>query len=210
MSALSPRPPKVKFSERLAKRRSPQSKPNAPPAKEKNTTINSKVLKWILAISLIGNAMLAIWLLAKPDAPKPPLDLSKYTQQDLRKANHLSAGMRRTDVSNLMGEPAVKEISGHSEEWHYCQTGGSVDEYVAVSFTRDSLAGLQYYTVSWLDLAFHYVKQPTEKLIDAGGMGDCRLTIRWGTYNQRTPSYPVDQPARSRNTEPQSSAPTSK
>ena len=73
-----------------------------------------------------------------------------------------------------------------------------VDEYVAISFMEQKVSAVRYYTVSWLDLAFHYTDQPTEQLIELGGMGDCRLTVRWGTYGQRAPSYPANSPARAR------------
>lgn len=202
----------MKLSERLTKRLSKQRKPPVP---SKNTTetppkSSSKMLKWAVALSMLGNVILAIWMVATPNPTKAPADLTKYTQHDLGKANRINADMKKSDVATLMGEPAIKEISGSSEEWHYCKTGTTVDEYVAVSFGGDNLIGLQHYTVSWLDLAFHYVKQPTEKLIDVGGTGNCRLTVRWGTYNQKTPSYPNEAPARTRHTEPSSSAATGK
>lgn len=210
MNVFRSGPPPVKFSERAAKRLARQRKPQVSNTNESPPKGTSTRLKWILGLSVVGNFVLAIWLITTPSPPKTPPDLTKYTQHDLGKASRISAGMNRTEVAALMGEPAIKEITGFTEEWHYCRTGGKVDEYIAVSFKGDSLSELQYYTVSWLDLAFHYVKQPTEKLIEAGGMGDCRLTVRWGTFNQRTPSYPVEPPARARNAEPSASVATSK
>lgn len=200
----------VKLYERAAMWLSKQRKPPLSNATENPPTGTSKKLKWALALSVFGNLALATWLLATPTPSKAPPDNTKYTQHDLSKANRLVAGMKRTEVTALMGEPAVKEISASTEEWHYCKTGSKVDEYIAVAFKGDSLSDLQHYTVSWLDLAFHYVKQPTEKLIEAGGMGDCRLTVRWGTFNQKTPSYPVELPARARNADLSESVATGK
>lgn len=200
----------VKLYERAAMWLSKQRKPPLSNATENPPTGTSKKLKWALALSVFGNLALATWLLATPTPSKAPPDNTKYTQHDLSKANRRVAGMKRTEVTALMGEPAVKEISASTEEWHYCKTGSKVDEYIAVAFKGDSLSDLQHYTVSWLDLAFHYVKQPTEKLIEAGGMGDCRLTVRWGTFNQKTPSYPVELPARARNADLSESVATGK
>lgn len=189
-------PTPVKLYERAVMWLSKQRKPPVSNATESPPTGTSKKLKWALALSVFGNLALATWLLATPTPSKAPPYHAEYTQHDLSKASRIIAGMKRIEVAALMGDPAVKEISGSTEEWHYCKTGSEVDEYIAVTFKGDSLSELQYYTVSWLDLVFHYVKQPTEKLIEAGGMGDCRLTVRWGTFNQKTPSYPVELPAR--------------
>lgn len=156
-------------------------------------------------VSLVANVALVIGLalsLKKPD--QVPVDLSKHTQQDIGKAWSVTSGMNSAAVKSLLGEPVVRELLGSREEWHYCRTGATADEYVAISFQDQKVDGIQYYTVSWLDMVFHYVKQPTEQLIDSGGMGDCRLTVRWGTYGQRTPSYPENPPARSKNVEPPS------
>lgn len=161
-----------------------------------------KIRKWLLVASLVGNAALGLTLIVALQKPKPKaVDQAKYTQQDVGKAMAVSAGMSAASVKSLLGEPVVRELSAGREEWHYCRTGTTTDEYVAVSFRNDKVDGLQYYTVSWLDTAFHYVKQPTEKLLEVGGLGDCRLTVRWGTYGQRTPSYPERAPARDRNVE---------
>jgi outer membrane protein assembly factor BamE (lipoprotein component of BamABCDE complex) len=205
-----PGPTPVKLYERAAMWLSKQQKLPVSNATESPPTGTSKKLKWALALSIFGNLALATWLLATPTPSKAPPDLAKYTQQDLSKASRIIAGMKRIEVAAVMGDPAVKEISGSTEEWHYCKTGSKVDEYIAVAFKGDSLSELQYYTVSWLDIAFHYVKQPTEKLIEAGGMGDCRLTVRWGTFNQKTPSYPVELPARVRNADLSASVATGK
>lgn len=162
----------------------------------------------MLGISLIANVVLFTSVLVISKKPKPKVaDLSAYTQQDISKARELLPGSQTTQVKEIMGLPVVRELAGNTEEWHYCKTGKTIDEYVAISFKDQKVNRIEYYTVSWLDLAFHYVKQPTEKLIDAGGTGDCRLTTRWGTYGQKTPSYPTAPPARDRNSEPPTTIP---
>jgi len=166
-------------------------------------SVRTKRRWWPLVVSCVLNVVLLASLVAAMWKPEPiPVDLSKYTQQDIRKAMTVSYGADVASVKGLLGEPAVREVTGSREEWHYCQTGSTVDEYVAISFDDQKVVAVGYYNVSWLDLAFHYVKQPTEQLIDVGGMGDCRLTVRWGTYAQTTPSYPANPPARLRNAEP--------
>ncbi|MDH4448554.1 MAG: hypothetical protein QE488_13025 [Acidovorax sp.] len=164
-----------------------------------------RVTRWRLplVVSVLLNLVLAVSLATVMWKPKPiPVDLTKNTQQDIQKAMTVLNGASAASVKELLGEPAVRETIGTREEWHYCRTGKNIDEYVAISFAGQKVEAVQYYNVSWLDLAFHYVKQPTERMIDVGGMGDCRLTVRWGTYGQRTPSYPTSSPARLRNVEP--------
>ncbi|PKO69051.1 MAG: hypothetical protein CVU22_06545 [Betaproteobacteria bacterium HGW-Betaproteobacteria-16] len=163
----------------------------------------TKQRRWPLVVSGVLNVVLLASLVTAMWKPEPvPFDPSKHTQQDIQKAMTVSYGADAASVKGLLGEPAVREVTDGREEWHYCKTGSTVDEYVAISFNDKRVVAVGYYNVSWLDLVFHYVKQPTEQLIDVGGMGDCRLTVRWGTYAQTTPSYPTNPPARLRNVEP--------
>jgi hypothetical protein len=168
-------------------------------------------LKWGMVASILINVVLLVLLAVgkreQEPAPAPPApELPTYTKQDIEKSRSVTAGMTMTGVKDLLGEPVVREIAGDREEWHYCRTGKTVDEYVAIAFASQKVSSLQYYTVRSLDLAFHYAAQPTEKIIDASGTGDCRLTVRWGTYAQKTPSFPENPAARLRSAVPAASA----
>ena len=158
-----------------------------------------RLMKLGLAISLGLNALLVAWLLTRtlsvavvaPQQPSPIDDAPNpnYTQQDIGRSVSVTAGMSMASVKELLGDPVVKEIAGGREEWHYCRTGKRVDEYVVITFSDQKVGELQYYTVHLLDLLSHYAEQSAKNQIPLGG--DCRLTVRWGTYSQRTPCAPL-------------------
>lgn len=116
------------------------------------------------------------------------VDLSKYTQNDLNKSINITTGMPTEEILKIMGVPALKEIRGDIEEFHYCKTGHLVDEYISIKTSQGKLVDMSYYVVNWLDVAFHHTPTPNEHLLNIGGMGDCKLTIRWGTYEKETPN----------------------
>jgi hypothetical protein len=120
-----------------------------------------------------------------------PADLSKYTQNDLSKASNIKPGMPTVEILKIMGEPALKEIRGEIEEFHYCKTGHLVDEYISIEASQGKVMNMSYYVVNWLDVAFHHTPTPNEHLLEIGGMGDCKLTIRWGTYGEKTPNKSI-------------------
>ena len=169
-----------------------------------------KWLKWVIATSLMLNLILFVWLLATPSKPDAPPDLSKYTQQDIQKAVKVTAGMPSQAVAALLGEPVVKEFSSSGEEWHYCKTGDSVDEYVAILFQNNNVIALQYYTLNSLDIALHYGEKLKADAFGRGGWGDCRLGVRWGTYNQRTPDMHESRVVGARSTDSAASRPSAK
>ena len=119
---------------------------------------------------------------------KTLVDLSKYTQNDLSEATNIRPGMPTEEILKIMGPPVVKEIQGDVEELHYCKTGHLVDEYISIKTSQGKLVDMSFYVVNWLDVAFHHTPTPNEHLLDIGGMGDCKLTIRWGTYGEETPN----------------------
>ncbi len=133
----------------------------------------------ILAIALVS--------ILNSEEPKP-VDFSVYTQQDIDKAFQIKYGMSFEDVQEIVGIPVKKEILGSVEEWHYCRTGNDIDEYVAIKFNDGKVSELEQYTVSYLDIIFHHTSTPSEELIKASGLGDCKLTIRWGSYGEKTPN----------------------
>lgn len=139
--------------------------------------------KIITYSSIALNAVLVTWLISVL-IPKDPelVDLSTYTQQDLSKAKDARVGITSDQLTKLMGSPAVKEFDMENEEWHYCKTGYNVDEYMVFELKHGKVTSSRYYTVSWLDVVYYHTQQPTEALIEVGGMGDCKLTVKWGTY----------------------------
>lgn len=145
--------------------------------------------KWVVFGSIVLNVILII-LLAVVLPPEEPtlVDLSIYTQQDLQKAQEVKPGITSGQLIKLMGNPALREFDQEKEEWHYCKTGHDVDEYVVFSLQDDKVVTSKYYTVSWLDVVYHHTQMPTEALIEAGGMGDCKLTAKWGSYSKAAPN----------------------
>ena len=90
------------------------------------------------------------------------------TQNPLEKSPLLDVGMNKSEVLNIMGEPAKSEISGRYTAWHYCKTGISsvnpTDEHMVAFFEDKQLTETQIYTVN---------------LADTGGAtGDCSVFIR--------------------------------
>jgi hypothetical protein len=169
-----------------------------------------RLIYWALVASAVLNIGFGVLLLTRRDSPPASLPAPiQYTQHDLERAREVTAGMHRTEVKTLLGEPAAKEFSLESEEWHYCRTGKSVDEYIAVKFQREKVAALQYYTVTVFDLAMHYGEGLSSNVLSRGGFGDCRLTVRWGTYNRKEPDTRVQQVVATASRQP-ASAPTTK
>lgn len=150
-------------------------------------------MSWIKKYwSIILNVILIVAVLSSAWPEETELaDLSVYTQNNLDKSIGITPGMDAKNVIEIMGPPAVKEIEGNKEELHYCKTGHLVDEYIAIILKEGKVTNMSFYVVNWLDVAFHHTQTPTEELIEVGGLGDCKLTIRWGTYGQRTPNKPM-------------------
>lgn len=145
--------------------------------------------KWVVFGSIALNVILIIWLVAVLTPEEPVLvDLSIHTQQDLEKAQEVKAGITSEQLTKLMGNPVLREFDQEKEEWHYCKTDHNVDEYVVFKLQDDKVVSSKYYTVSWLDVVYHHTQTPTEALIEAGGMGDCKLTAKWGSYSKAAPN----------------------
>lgn len=95
---------------------------------------------------------------------KIPVTADGYTSQDLSKAELLRVGMVPKTVRTIMGAPAMKD----DKEWHYCKTGKSADEFVAVRYENGRVSGIQEYRAT-----FDY---------DNVVIGDCQNNIKRGTY----------------------------
>lgn len=94
---------------------------------------------------------------------------SCYTSQNLSKSINLKPGMSKYDVSRLLGHPIKTDFSGNVEEWHYCKTDFSADEFLALFFFEEKLIEKVNYTVT--------VKE-------AKGYGDCSKFIKRGSYKE--------------------------
>ncbi len=140
------------------------------------------IKRWPYIVIII---LITILVITFKSDKSEPVDLSEYTQQNIDKAFDVKSGMSYDEVLNIIGIPVKKEILGPNEEWHYCRTGEEVDEYIAVNFSDGKVSELKQYTVSYLDIIFHYTSSPSEGLIKASSMGDCKLTIKWGTYEKK-------------------------
>jgi hypothetical protein len=164
-----------------------------------------KLLKYWPHILNVALLITVIWMVAddKKDEPQPAPTPS-HTGQDLDKAVQLKAGIKAEDVEKLMGSPIKKEFVGENEEWHYCRTGNSIDEYVAIRLSKGVVTELEHYSVSYLDTIFRNTLTPPKELVTVIGLGDCKNTVRWGTYGQKVPqmsaagaaqpALPADEP----------------
>ena len=55
-------------------------------------------------------------------------------QQKLSASYKLNPGMTKAEVEAIMGPPAKSDFKKNVEEWHYCNTGMSADEFLALFF----------------------------------------------------------------------------
>ena len=141
--------------------------------------------KWISYVSYGVNAILIAVLLfilteeeTVPAPVKKPFNPSVYTQQDLDRSIEIKAEMNTEEVLSIMGSPVKKELTGSTEEWHYCRTGEVVDEYVSIEFNESKVSNLSIYTVDALDVVFRHTDTPTAELTSFLASGDCKLFIR--------------------------------
>lgn len=91
-------------------------------------------------------------------------------QQDLNASHQLSPGMSKTEVEQIMGSPAKSDFSGKVEEWHYCRTGTTSDEFIALFFYEGELLEKLNYTVTLSDTR--------------GATGSCEKFIKMGNYRE--------------------------
>lgn len=90
-------------------------------------------------------------------------------RQPIRQAIDLRPAMSPEDVTSVMGTPVKTEFSQGVMEWHYCKTGYSSDEFVALFFKNDQLVATRNYTVT---------------AADAGAWGSCERFIKKGNYRE--------------------------
>ena len=93
---------------------------------------------------------------------------ASYVQQDLSASYKLHEGMTKSEVEAIMGTPIKSEFYKNVEEWHYCKTGMSADEFLALFFYEGKLVATKNYTVTSVDIS--------------GAYGSCEKFIKRGNY----------------------------
>lgn len=95
--------------------------------------------------------------------------IQRGTQQNLDNSIMISPGMTKQEVARTMGENPVKtEFNGPLEEWHYCRTGSSADEFIAVYFAEGRVIAMKPYTVTLRDVG--------------GTTGTCEKFVKMGNF----------------------------
>lgn len=91
-------------------------------------------------------------------------------KQKLNVSFRLSPGMTKSEVETIMGRPVKSDFKQNVEEWHYCKTGMSSDEFLALFFYEGKLVEKLNYTVTIADTR--------------GAFGSCEKFIRMGNYRE--------------------------
>lgn len=91
-------------------------------------------------------------------------------QQNLSISHRLSPGMTKSEVEAIMGSPVKSDFHKNVEEWHYCKTGMSADEFLALFFYEGKLIEKLNYTVTIADTG--------------GSFGSCSKFIKMGNYRE--------------------------
>lgn len=91
-------------------------------------------------------------------------------QQNLSISYKLSPGMTKAEVEAIMGPPTKSDFKQNVEEWHYCKTGMSSDEFLALFFYEGKLIEKLNYTVTLADTR--------------GATGSCSKFIKMGNYRE--------------------------
>lgn len=91
-------------------------------------------------------------------------------QQNLNVSYKLSPGMTKSEVESIMGAPIKSDFKQNVEEWHYCKTGMSSDQFLALFFFDGKLIEKLNYTVTIADTR--------------GATGSCESFIKMGNYRE--------------------------
>ena len=78
--------------------------------------------------------------------------------------------MTKSEVEEIMGAPAKSDFKRDVEEWHYCRTGSTADEFLALFFYDGKLIEKLNYTVTLADTR--------------GAYGSCEKFIKMGNYRE--------------------------
>jgi outer membrane protein assembly factor BamE (lipoprotein component of BamABCDE complex) len=90
--------------------------------------------------------------------------------QKLSVSYKLSPGMTKSEVETIMGPPVKSDFKQNVEEWHYCKTGMSTDEFLALFFYEGKLVEKLNYSVTIADTR--------------GAYGSCEKFIKIGNYRE--------------------------
>jgi hypothetical protein len=91
-------------------------------------------------------------------------------RQNLSVSYRLSPGMTKSEVKAIMGPPVKSDFYKNVEEWHYCKTGMTSDEFLALFFHDGKLIAKLNYTVTLADTR--------------GATGSCSKFIKMGNYRE--------------------------
>jgi outer membrane protein assembly factor BamE (lipoprotein component of BamABCDE complex) len=95
---------------------------------------------------------------------------SCVVQQKLSMSYQLQEGMTKSEVVSIMGSPIKSDFYKNVEEWHYCRTGWSADEFISLFFYEGKLIAKKNYTVT---------------IADTNGVGgSCDKFIKRGNYRE--------------------------
>lgn len=126
----------------------------------------SKTWKLVACVS-IGLNFILILLLVFYGGEREPAPLVARTQQDIDKAVSVQIGVTSQELFNEMGSPVKRDAENEREEWYYCRTGTSVDEFVRFSLVSGKVYKINNYTVSGAE---------------ANGLaGNCELFFKYST-----------------------------
>lgn len=91
-------------------------------------------------------------------------------QQKLSVSYRLTQGMTKDEVEKIMGAPIKSDFKKNVEEWHYCKTGLSSDEFLSLFFYDGKLVEKINYSVTIADTR--------------GETGSCEKFIKMGNYRE--------------------------
>lgn len=90
---------------------------------------------------------------------------------DLSKTVGITPGMSQESALKIMGlNPQRTEISNGVTEWHYCETGYGVDEFVAIYVSEGEVVAMKNYQVTLADAD--------------GASGHCSMFVKRGNYRE--------------------------
>jgi len=120
-------------------------------------------MKLIVKTLALGAALFMVGCSTYQNADRPEADLSKTVG--------ITAGMNQESVLQIMGlYPQKTEISDGITEWHYCDTGMGMDEFVAIYFSEGKVVAMKNY-------------QATLAEVD-GATGHCSMFVKRGNYRE--------------------------
>jgi hypothetical protein len=96
--------------------------------------------------------------------------ISCGVQQKLSVSYKLTPGMTKDEVEKIMGAPVKSDFKKNVEEWHYCKTGMSSDEFLSLFFYDGKLVEKLNYSVTLADTR--------------GATGSCEKFIKMGNYRE--------------------------